>query len=882
MAGNALLVPPRSAFGSREELCAFVSYKMRRATELFTFKCSLYQRELKLYLPEPVPKHRRWIDTFDSESIVTIPISKIEKDEIELFRKYFPDDMDLDSIFPGDLLQRSFKKRISILLTSLVNKIVFLLVLRHDTWYVHQEARDGLREYLVEKIWPRQPKLRLLYRDHVTTFVDTRIRHFRDSVGRYFRDLHANSKNGEVIANLIVTCDYKQSELDDMIKKALEEQKTMFENEKKMEYIESPNRNNYEKSNTKSSLFSSQTEKVQNKTQKYCKNDRSSNSHNTSSFKVELEENHEDFYIEDDLEYHEQDLEKELESYHGLEHQVEQELEQEVEQNPDHDIDDQNIDQDREQRLRKQRLKLRMKQKLIQKQRLKLKLNNEQEQEQEQGPEKEQEQKRECEREHVNERELEIECDNLKGLDEEKKEGLLEDQATYNSEFEMNEKLIKGCDEKQKSKRTLFLTKRFEQESELEKSSNSSFNDEKNAIYPPLKKKNKSDNNLIYPSLNNMGISNSNSSPPVVSIPSIPSIQSISSNFTSTMSSSSSSLLSPSSSLPSDLVSRLNIIPNIGGYPGQIQINSPIDKSSIYASFLNPHSNSVFTKETSTNQENLSNSNSSLESNSSSNIVYRNIQTDINNVSSTSSLSNFSISNYSPKSKSYSSPDILNGSIIGGSMLNHYSNPISDSGLTVSQSPGLGYGIGSGLGPGPGARLGLGLGSGSDLVLREKKISVLNPYPGSVLDLGPVASSGSNSGSEVGAEIGLDSDSKSNPVSVGFHGYHLTPMMNYPYFFGSIKDSNLVFGNPFIFSQLNSGLQPACNIQAPPAYFLVPNYSYGFQSLYPTQSGLSQLNPYWFSSSDINHFCPINMSKISTQSEIDQINPNGTIQAYNS
>ncbi|KAF7458087.1 hypothetical protein HWI79_1402 [Cryptosporidium felis] len=240
MSGNTLLVPPRSAFKSREELCAFVSYKMRRATELFTFKCSLYQRELKLYLPEPVPKHRRWIDTFDSESIVTIPFSKIEKDEIELFRKNFPQDLDLDSMFPGDLLQRSFKKRISCLLTSLVNKIVFLLVLRHDTWYVHQEARDGLREYLVEKIWPRQPRMRLIYRDHITTFVDTRIRHFRDSVGRYFRDLQANSRNGDVTANMIVTCDYKQSELDEMITKALEEQKEMLETEKNSEYVNSP------------------------------------------------------------------------------------------------------------------------------------------------------------------------------------------------------------------------------------------------------------------------------------------------------------------------------------------------------------------------------------------------------------------------------------------------------------------------------------------------------------------------------------------------------------------------------------------------------------------------------------------------------------------
>ncbi|OII71353.1 hypothetical protein cand_025120 [Cryptosporidium andersoni] len=244
MSTSSPIVPPRSFFKSRDELCAFVAYKMRRASEFFTFKCSLYQRELKLYLPEPVPKHRRWIDTFDSDSIVLIPFSKIEKEEIELFRKYKPPNMDLDNIFPSDMLQRSFKKRISNLLTSLVNKIVFLLVLKHDTWYVHQEARDGIREYLVNKIWPKQPHMRLVYRDHVTTFVDTRIRHFRDSVGRYFRDLQANSKNCEVVSNMIVTKNYELSELQDMISQALEEQQRLAEEDRRAEFVHSPQRTN--------------------------------------------------------------------------------------------------------------------------------------------------------------------------------------------------------------------------------------------------------------------------------------------------------------------------------------------------------------------------------------------------------------------------------------------------------------------------------------------------------------------------------------------------------------------------------------------------------------------------------------------------------------
>ncbi|KAH8584111.1 uncharacterized protein ELE39_000399 [Cryptosporidium sp. chipmunk genotype I] len=861
MTGNSLLVPPRSAFGSREELCAFVSYKMRRATELFTFKCSLYQRELKLYLPEPVPKHRRWIDTFDSESIVTIPISKIEKDEIELFRKYFPDNMDLDSIFPGDLLQRSFKKRISSLLTSLVNKIVFLLVLRHDTWYVHQEARDGLREYLVEKIWPRQPKLRLLYRDHVTTFVDTRIRHFRDSVGRYFRDLHANSKNGEIIANLIVTCDYKQSELDDMIKKALEEQKVMLENEKRMDYIESPNRTNYEKLSGKSSLLSSQTEKLKNKSNKIFKNDeRPFNNCNLPDFNYELEEEHEgmdniareeneDFRIEEDLEYHVQDLEKELESYNDLE--------REIEQNPEKYKDlEKDIDEKYSDQIREQRLKLKLKQKMRQKERSRLKLKHESENEDE------------CE--------LVLDCDNREELDEKNDDRrFLEDYIEYDNEFVKDEKSMKGYGEMQKSKRIL-SSQRNTSESELERTSNNGIKNEKSAIHPPLKKNNKNDN-LRYSLLYNMGISNSsNNSSSVVSIPSIPSIpsiQSISTNITSTMSTSSSS---SSLTLPPGLASGLNVIPSLGYCPSQIQINSPIDKSSIYASFLYPQSSSVFTRENIKNLESSSNSNSSLESNSSvSNIVYRNIQTDTNNVSSTtSSLSNSSVSSSSPISKTCSRSDTLSsGSVGSGPISNsHIPSSFSDSGIAANPGFGLALGMGSGLGPG----LGEGMGSGFGLGM------------GVGMGMGPGSDSGLDM--KIGAENSLDSSSNpssrsnqsSNPTSLGSHGHYATLIANYPYCFGHIKDCNSVLGSPFIFpQQLNPNLQSAHNFQVPPAYFIVPNYNYAFHSLFPTQSGLSQFNPFWFSSTNLNNFWPIDLSKVSGQSDIDQLNYNNTTQTCN-
>lgn len=65
---------------------------------------------------------------------------------------------------------------------------MFLLVVKFDTWYIHAPAREQIREQLLEFIWPEVPDLHAFFREHFTLFIDMRIRHFRDSVARYFRD----------------------------------------------------------------------------------------------------------------------------------------------------------------------------------------------------------------------------------------------------------------------------------------------------------------------------------------------------------------------------------------------------------------------------------------------------------------------------------------------------------------------------------------------------------------------------------------------------------------------------------------------------------------------------------------------------------------------
>lgn len=171
-------------FKSKADLVAYVARKLEGMVESFTFKSATYQMYLKQFLPRPEEKQRRYIEKIDV--FPRIPTSVAEQRELAHLRNV------QCGITPEsrltDLNGLTIKERLDDILTSLVNKIMFLLVVEFDTWYIHAPAREQIRERLLEFIWPNLPHLHSFFRDHFSLFIEMRIRHFRDSVARYFRD----------------------------------------------------------------------------------------------------------------------------------------------------------------------------------------------------------------------------------------------------------------------------------------------------------------------------------------------------------------------------------------------------------------------------------------------------------------------------------------------------------------------------------------------------------------------------------------------------------------------------------------------------------------------------------------------------------------------
>lgn len=173
-----------SDFESKSEIVAYVEQKLEGMEESFTFKSATYQTHLKRFLPRPDEKQRKYIERIDS--FPRIPTSAAEERELMNLRQVKSGMCPDSRLGDGDGL--TIKERLDEMLTSLVNKIMFLLVVKFDTWYIHAPAREQIREQLLEFIWPSLPELHSFFREHFTSFIDMRIRHFRDSVARYFRD----------------------------------------------------------------------------------------------------------------------------------------------------------------------------------------------------------------------------------------------------------------------------------------------------------------------------------------------------------------------------------------------------------------------------------------------------------------------------------------------------------------------------------------------------------------------------------------------------------------------------------------------------------------------------------------------------------------------
>ena len=177
-------------FNSKAELVAYVAHKLESMVESFTFKSATYQMYLKQFLPRPEEKQRRYIERIDA--FPRIPTSATERRELCRLRNVQCGVLsDCQVLDPNGL---TIKERLDDILTSLVNKIMFLLVVEFDTWYIHAPARKQIREGLLNFIWPDLPHLHSFFRDHFSLFIEMRIRHFRDSVARYFRDRPSKSQ----------------------------------------------------------------------------------------------------------------------------------------------------------------------------------------------------------------------------------------------------------------------------------------------------------------------------------------------------------------------------------------------------------------------------------------------------------------------------------------------------------------------------------------------------------------------------------------------------------------------------------------------------------------------------------------------------------------
>lgn len=174
--------PPVSK--KKMEILNYVFGCLVNMTGVFTMKTRVYQTQLKQLLPEPQAGTQRYILQLPDPP--RIPTSRPEMRTVKLLRG-FPDtcspnrrSTDAEGNHIVDLLEE--------LLTSVVNKTMLMLVIENETWCIHAPAREQLVNHLLEFIWPQRTVIKNNFRDYVAAFVEARVRHFRDSVARHFRE----------------------------------------------------------------------------------------------------------------------------------------------------------------------------------------------------------------------------------------------------------------------------------------------------------------------------------------------------------------------------------------------------------------------------------------------------------------------------------------------------------------------------------------------------------------------------------------------------------------------------------------------------------------------------------------------------------------------
>ncbi|KEP63550.1 UNVERIFIED_CONTAM: hypothetical protein HHA_311700 [Hammondia hammondi] len=171
---------------------------LSKAEEYFSFKSALYQLHIKRHLKSCVCSSGGNNAQNSTKAIrlfpfmPAVPINSVEQRALLGVRKRLEAGGSA-VLVPGGPGQQIMEE-VDELLTSLINKLLLIIVVKYQTCFIHAPARAQLREFLVSFVFPGDPATQMLFRDHVQAVVHARIRHFRDSVGRTLRQNQPTSR----------------------------------------------------------------------------------------------------------------------------------------------------------------------------------------------------------------------------------------------------------------------------------------------------------------------------------------------------------------------------------------------------------------------------------------------------------------------------------------------------------------------------------------------------------------------------------------------------------------------------------------------------------------------------------------------------------------
>ncbi|CBZ55122.1 conserved hypothetical protein [Neospora caninum Liverpool] len=171
---------------------------LSKAEEYFSFKSALYQLHIKRHLKSCVcsPSGNNAQNSTKAIRLFpfmpAVPINGVEQRALLGVRKRL-EAGGSSVLVPGGPGQQILEE-MDELLTSLINKLLLIIVVKYQTCFIHAPARAQLREFLVSFVFPGDPATQMLFRDHVQAVVHARIRHFRDSVGRTLRQNQPTSR----------------------------------------------------------------------------------------------------------------------------------------------------------------------------------------------------------------------------------------------------------------------------------------------------------------------------------------------------------------------------------------------------------------------------------------------------------------------------------------------------------------------------------------------------------------------------------------------------------------------------------------------------------------------------------------------------------------